>query len=397
MSTVVTGGSTNISDIKAILTGYFECDTHLQSADDFYMLVVSVVEWLINVKPSNMHPDDLEKTLLSISKAINAMVSGLGTHGFKDVMFPPLPPKKVALRTYYEHMQYPFYLYGDNILRIMLRQEVSLSGHEHGINYLSAFGPLLHVIAEGFVKQVFFLAEEWPEYLHSALREVHIRGGCSDESCRWASHDYENHVHAECPLLFKTSPEVEASSPTSHSNLPPPVGQSHTPPRSSESISHLGDVSKEVEGTHSISHSSPVSVQVESRQQAESQSARDQSLGGDVQHDATAGVGLRRSSGDIGSVSYSLPIHIPQPATPSLLFLEVSSDAPPFLDGDTRPPVDIPFIDASHNVYDRHRDRGSSFEDHEPRDGATSTDIACDGPSDMASVDSNSVGVGNCT
>ena len=67
MVTVISEGSTDVSDISAILVGYFDCDKNLQSADDFYMLIVSIVEWLRDVKLSDTHPDDLVKTLLSVS------------------------------------------------------------------------------------------------------------------------------------------------------------------------------------------------------------------------------------------------------------------------------------------------------------------------------------------
>ena len=69
MVTVISEGSTDVFDIATILVGYFDCDKNLQSADDFYMVIVSVVEWLHDVRLSDTHPDDLVKTLLSISKA----------------------------------------------------------------------------------------------------------------------------------------------------------------------------------------------------------------------------------------------------------------------------------------------------------------------------------------
>ena len=265
MIAVLSEGSTDVSDIGDILTGYFDCDTHLQSADDFYMLVVSVVEWLRDFELSDTQPEDLVKTLLNLSKAVNTMVNGLGTSGFQDMMYPPLPPRKLLYHKdiYPRDIRHPFYGYGDNIWRILLPQEASL--FEQGANHLLTFGPLLHVIAEGFIKQVFFVAEEWPGYLHSALREVHARDGCSDESCRWASHDYGDHDVTECPLLVKTSLEVEASSSTNHNELPPPIDQSHTPPRFSTSISRPGSVSKVVEGTNPVSHSNPVTIQGEWR------------------------------------------------------------------------------------------------------------------------------------
>ena len=226
MVTVISEGSTDVSDIAAILVGYFDCDKHLQSADDFYMLVVSIREWLI----SDTHLDDLVKTLFSISKAVNAMVNSpaLGTNGFRDVMYPPLPPKKyfyVADISPHD-MRHPFYGYGDNIWHKLLRWEVPLSGLEWATSHLLAFGPLLHAIADGFVKQVYFVAKEWPEYLHSALRYVYIGGGCSDENCRWASHDFDGHNHTKCPLLVKNPVEVEANlSITNHSGRPQPFAR----------------------------------------------------------------------------------------------------------------------------------------------------------------------------
>ena len=67
MVAVISEGSTDVSDIAAILVGYFDCDKNLQSVDDLHTLFVSVVEWLRDVKLSDTHPDDLVKALLSVS------------------------------------------------------------------------------------------------------------------------------------------------------------------------------------------------------------------------------------------------------------------------------------------------------------------------------------------
>ena len=382
MVTVISEGSTDVSDISAILVGYFDCDKNLQSADDFYMLIVSVVEWLLDVRLSVTHPDDLVKTLLSISKAVNAMVNSpaLGTNGFWDVIYPPLPLRK---RFYGKDisgrdMRHPFYWYGDKIWLMLLRRELPLSALERATDNLLALGPLLHVIAEGFVKQVYFVAEEWPEYLHSALRDVHIGGGCSDENCRWASHDFEGHDHNECPLLVKNPVEVEANlSITNHSWRPLPFARIDT-----SSSSQLSE-----EEAYPMTYLNSVLVHGESRQPTGVQSEHSQASGGDAQYSETAGAEIHGGSGDVGSLSHSPPTHISRSSTLPLLSLEGCSDLPLFLGDNPRPPVDVP------STHERHEERRSLSEDHEPRDSMASTDIARDDPTNAAPVDSNNASV----
>ena len=240
---------------------YFECETHLQSADDFYILIISIFTWLYDLELPDAHPDGLAETLFNVSKAVNTMVDGLGTSGFEDVIYPPLPPQQILYNRdiHSEDLRHPFYVYGDNMWRILLRRKVSLPEFECDTNYFPAFGPLLHVIAEGFVKKVFFVAEEWPEYLHSALREVHEYGGCGDDSCRWASHDYGDHDDADCPLLVRTPLEVEeGSSNSSLSSSLSSVDHTHTSPRCSTSISQLDE-----DGAYSVSSSNSANVQAD--------------------------------------------------------------------------------------------------------------------------------------
>ena len=354
------------------------------------MLIISISAWLHDLKLSDAHSDGLAKTLLNVSQAVNTMVNGLGAGGFKDVIYPPIPAQKNLFdkHIYSSKIRQPFYAYGDNIWYILLHRAVSLSELKSGTNHFLAFGPLLHVIAEGFVKQVFFVAEEWPEYLHSALKEVHERGGCSDERCRWASHDYEAHDDTECPLLVNTAlEEVEASSFTSLCKLPSPVGRSHTPTRSSESISQLGDVSKEVEGTQSISYSNSVTIQAESRQQTWPPLALDQSTEGGAQHDTTVGVELRHGPEDVSLLSCSPPTHLPQSATLPLPSFEGSNDFSPL--------ADIPSINTSNEVYDPHEGRVSSFENNEPHNGAAPTNVTNGDTTDATSVDTNNAPVDN--
>ena len=189
---------------------------------------------------------------------------------------------------------HPLYGYGDTIWRILLPQKVPFAEPERATNHLLAFGTLLHVIAKGYLKSSFFLAREWREYLHPALREVHAHGGCSDENCRWASHDYGSHHHTKCPLLVETPLEVEVRSSTaSHTKPSSPIGR--------VSGSRLDDILEEGEGTYSVSYLDPVTVYTESRskQQTEPQSAHSQSPGGNTQHGKPAGIKHRRGSGDL--------------------------------------------------------------------------------------------------
>ena len=97
------------------------------------MLVVSVLEWLHDAELSNIHLDDLVKTIFSISKSINTMVNNLCNNRFQDVMFPPLPPNRLisALSLATRNLlRYPFYAYGDNVWRELLRQKVPFTGPE---------------------------------------------------------------------------------------------------------------------------------------------------------------------------------------------------------------------------------------------------------------------------
>ena len=135
-------GSTDVSDIEAILTGYFDCNTHLKSADDLYMLIVSVLEWLRDVKLSDTYSDDLAKTLLSMSKAVNTMVNSLGNDAFQDVMYPPLPLNKHLFDIYASDLlRPPFYWYGDNIWRVLLSQNVPFAEPKEPTNHLLASTP----------------------------------------------------------------------------------------------------------------------------------------------------------------------------------------------------------------------------------------------------------------
>ena len=130
------------------------------------MLIISIFAWLYDLKLSDAHPDGLAKTLLNVSKAVNTMVNGLGAGGFKHVIYPPIPAQKNLFNQgiYSIEMRHPFYSYGDDTWYILLHRKVSLSELKSGTTHFLAFGPLFHAIAEGFVKQVFFVAEEWPEY-----------------------------------------------------------------------------------------------------------------------------------------------------------------------------------------------------------------------------------------
>ena len=235
-------------------------------------------------------------------------------------------------------------------------------GPKKNTDDLLAFGPLLHVIAGCFLKQIYFVAEEWPEYLHPALKEVHAYGGCSGESCRWASHDYGGHRHAECPLLVKTSPEVEANSSSS-------AGHTHMFSRYPSPCSWLSDDSEEIDPAWYLSSGM---TQLKSRQQTVPYPARSLSPGEEAQHGQKGDVELGHTSGDARPPSRSLPVH------------RGLSDALLFPGHEPRPEVA-----SSHNMHDHDEGRDSSLENREARNSVAFADITQDGSTNFAHVDYN--------